>query len=214
MGTAPREYVRSLIGPREDYLDGVLRDAILQRGMPSIQVDDNEGRILQLLTLLLRPQRVIEVGTLFGYSTIHLARGLPEGGQLLSLEVDPERAALAQGYIEGAGLEDRVVIMVGDAVELLSTVESDSVDMVFIDADKKSYPEYLKACFPLLRSGGLLVADDAFAQGDFSGESEEEGGGLRELRAIDTYNRAVLRSDRLFSAFVGTGNGLMASYKV
>lgn len=165
MSTVLTDYIRSLAGPREEILDEILRDAILREGMPSIQVDDNEARVLQLLTMLLRPRRVIEVGTLFGYSTIHIARGIPEGGKLISLEVDPHAASLAQRYVEQAGVEDRVEIMVGDAAELLSGMERDSVDMIFIDADKKSYPDYLKACFPLLRPGGLLVADDAFAQG-------------------------------------------------
>ncbi|WP_326821665.1 O-methyltransferase [Streptosporangium sp. NBC_01756] len=213
MSTVLTDYIRSLAGPREEILDEILRDAILREGMPSIQVDDNEARVLQLLTMLLRPRRVIEVGTLFGYSTIHIARGIPEGGKLISLEVDPHAASLAQRYVEQAGVEDRVEIMVGDAAELLSGMERDSVDMIFIDADKKSYPDYLKACFPLLRPGGLLVADDAFAQGDFSAESEAGAPPDREFRAINTYNRAVMRSNRLFSALVGTKNGLMISYK-
>lgn len=213
MSTVLTDYIRSLAGPREEVLDEILRDAILREGMPSIQVDDNEARVLQLLTMLLRPRRVIEVGTLFGYSTIHIARGIPEGGKLISLEVDPHAASLAQRYVEKAGVEDRVEIMVGDAAELLSGMERDSVDMIFIDADKKSYPDYLKACFPLLRPGGLLVADDAFAQGDFSAESEVGAPPDREFRAINTYNRAVMRSNRLFSALVGTKNGLMISYK-
>ena len=85
--------------------------------------------------------------------------------------------------------------------------------MIFIDADKKSYPRYLAASFPLLEPGGLLVADDAFALGDFSGESSDGGDGAQELAAIHTYNRAVGKSARLFSAFIGTRNGLLVSSK-
>jgi predicted O-methyltransferase YrrM len=102
--------------------------------------------------------------------------------------------------------------VVGEATEYLATVCPGSVGMIFIDADKKSYPTYLKLCFPLLEPGGLLVADDAFATGDFGTESNEDDDG-HEARGIRTYVHAVGRSPRLFSAFVGTDHGLMISVK-
>ena len=210
--TIPTDYIRAVLGPRDPILDQILREAVLHRRMPAIQVDDNAGRVLQLLVMLRRPRWVIEVGTLFGYSTIYLARGLPEGGRLTTLEIDPVAAELARQNLDRAGVGDRVEVVVGDAIDYLSTVEPASVGMIFIDADKKSYPRYLATSFPLLEPGGLLVADDAFAQGDFSGESED-GRGVEELRGIHTYNRAVGASSRLFSAFIGTRNGLLVSYK-
>jgi predicted O-methyltransferase YrrM len=210
--TIPVNYIRAVFGNREPILDEILRDAVLDRGMPAIQVDDNAGRVLQLLVMLRQPRHVVEIGTLFGYSTIHLARGLPAGGRVTSIEIDPDAADLARRNLDRAGVGDRVEIVVGDAVEYLPTLPPESVGMVFIDGDKKSYPRYLAASFPLLEPGGLLVADDAFAQGDFSGESED-GDGVQELKAIHRYNRAVARSTRLFSAFVGTRNGLLVSCK-
>ncbi len=158
-------------------------------------------------------RHVIEIGTLFGFSTIHLARGLPDGGRITTLEVDHDAAGLARRNLEKAGVGDRVEIVVGDATDYLATVRPESVGMIFIDADKKSYPRYLAASFPLLEPGGLLVADDAFAQGDFSGESADGGEGVQELEAIHTYNRAAGRSARLFSAFIGTRNGFLVSCK-
>lgn len=208
----PAGYIRAVLGNREPVLDEILRESVLYRGMPAIQVDDNAGRVLQLLVLLRQPRQVIEVGTLFGYSAIHLARGLPEGGRLTTLEVDPAAAGLARRNLDRAGVGDRVDIVVGAADDYLATVPPESVGMIFIDADKKSYPRYLAASFPLLEPGGLLVADDAFAQGDFSGESQD-GDGAREVKAIHAYNRAVGKSTRLFSAFIGTRSGLLVSVK-
>jgi len=206
-------YVRAVLGPRDPTLDAILREALIEQSMPTIQIDDNAGRVLQLLTMLRRPRRVVEIGTLFGYSAVHIARGLPEEGRLTSLEIDAEAASLARRNLKAAGLHDRVEIIVGDALHEMARIPRETVGMVFIDADKKSYPAYLKAAYPLLEPGGLLVADDAFAQGDFSAESEPGAEPERETKAIHTYNSAVCRSPRLFSAFIGTENGLMVSYK-
>lgn len=210
----PRQYVRSLVGPRDPVLDGILREALLQHRLRPMQVDDNAGRVLQLLTRLKAPRLAVEIGTYFGYSAVHIARGLPEGGRLISLELDPALAELARVNLARAGLADRVRIEVGSAASALARCEPGSVDLIFIDADKVSYPDYLKLCFPLLASGGLLIADDAFASGDFSPESGGDGTGVEEVQAIKSYNRAVLRAGSLFSAFIGTENGLMVSQKL
>lgn len=213
MMAMPSNYIRAILGPREELLDTVLRDALINRGLPPMQVDDNAARVLQLLTLICRPQRVIEVGTFFGYSSIHIARGLPEGGRLTTLEIDYEVAELARTNLDRAGVGDRVEVVVGSAAEYLLHVEPETINMIFIDADKRSYPHYLKLCFPLLAPGGLLIADDAFSQGDFSREAIDQGEGNTEIKAINVYNRAAVRSPRLFSAFIGTKNGLLVSYK-
>src|SRR4051812_16053578 len=89
-------YARAVLGARDPVLDDVLRTSLLDRGMPTIQIDDNAGRVLQLLTMLRRPQHVIEVGTLFGYSSIFIARGLMDGARLTTLEIDPDAAMLAR----------------------------------------------------------------------------------------------------------------------
>ncbi|MDX2757251.1 O-methyltransferase [Streptomyces europaeiscabiei] len=211
--TTPRGYMRAALGDRDEALDRVLRRSLLERGMPTIMIDDNAGRFLQLLTHLHRPRHVVEIGTLFGYSAIHIARGLPPGGRLTTLEIDPAAAELARENFEIAGVADRVEVLVGDAAGHLAEMERASVGMLFIDGDKKSYPSYLKVGFPLVEPGGLLVADDAFAHGDFGAESDPDAGPDREARAIRTYAGAVGRSPLLFSAFVATESGLLVSRK-
>jgi len=209
----PSGYARAVLGPRDTALDEILTRSLADRRMPTIQIDDNAGRVLQLLTSLQRPQYVIEIGTLFGYSTVHIARGLPPGGRITSLEISSEAAALARENLELAGVADHVEIVEGNASAYLATVPPQSVSMVFIDADKKAYPDYLKLTYPLLEPGGLLIADDAFGRGDFTGESAAEAAAATESRAIHTYARAVGRSPRLFSAFIGTEQGMLVSRK-
>ncbi len=208
------DYVRAMLGPRDPALDMLLRKSLLGRGLRPMQVDDNAARVLQLLTLLKRPRAAIEIGAFFGYSTVHIARGLPPEAKLTSFELDPELAALARDNVAAAGLTDRVEIVAGDAAAHLLAWQPGVVDLIFIDADKCSYPKYLKLCFPLLAQGGLLIADDAFAAGDFSVEASDGEAGKSEVVAINTFNRAILKSDALFSAFVGTENGLMVSLKL
>lgn len=210
MAIIPSAYIKSVIGGRDPILDGILRKSLLQDRMPTIQVDDNAGRVLQLITMLLRPKRIIEIGTLFGYSTIYLARGLPKDGLITTLEVDQKAGDIALRNFSDAGVLEKIEVIIGDANDYLKTVEHGSVDLIFVDGDKKSYPEYLKNSFPLIREGGLIVADDAFAQGDFGNEAEA----AKERQGIKTYNRAIAAAGRTFSAFIGTENGLLVSMKV
>ena len=182
--------------------------------MPTIQVDDNASRILELLTALRRPRHAVEIGTLFGYSAIHLARGLPPDGRLTTLEIDPSAAGIARRNLTTAGVADRVDVVVGDAAEHLRTIPPGTVGLVFIDADKRSYPDYLKLAFPLLEPGGLLIADDAYAVGDYTAEGRAGADPDREARAIRTYSRAVGRSPLLRSAFLGGENGLLVSRRL
>ncbi|GAB2616497.1 O-methyltransferase [Streptomyces capparidis] len=206
-------YLRAVFPPREKLLDLILRESLLANGLRPMQIDDDAARVLQLLTLLHRPQRVVEIGTYIGYSAIHIARGLPPGGRLASLEADADLANLARDNLKRAGVADSVEVVTGPAADYLTELAPESLDMVFIDADKVSYSTYLKLCFPLLRQGGLLVADDALPDGDFSSESPGDGG-AGAIRAINAYNRATARSPRLLSAFIGTGHGLMVSCKL
>lgn len=204
------EYARAIFGPRDPILDQVLRRSLGTDGMPTIQVDDGAGRVLQLLTMLARPQRALEIGTLFGYSAIYIARGLPPGATLVSLETDADSAEVARRNIAAAGVAHAVDVITIDALEYLQRDGLEGFDLVFIDGEKRAYPEYLKACYPLLHEGGVLIADDAFAVGDFTPEPADVS---ESTAAINTYNRAVARAPHLLSAFVGTSAGLMVSVK-
>ena len=136
--------------------------------MPSINVAPNQGKFLHLLATIRGARMILEVGTLGGYSTIWLARALPEGGRLVTLEADPRHAAIARANIERAGLTHRVDLRVGRALETLPQVEVDGggpFDFIFIDADKVSCAEYFAWAVRLARRGSVIVVDNVIRNG-------------------------------------------------
>lgn len=209
---ARKEYMRAVLGRRDPVLDQILRHALLEKHLQPIQIDDNAGRILQMLTLIHKPRLVIEIGSLFGYSTVHIARGLPSAGRIVSLEIDAEAAEIARHSLVLAGVSDKADIIHGNALDYVATLDDSVVDMVFIDGAKKSYPDYLKGIVRKIRSGGLVVADDAFADGLFTEGSDHDDNDA-QLHGIHTYNKAMGKSSAFFSTFVSTETGLMVSVK-
>jgi predicted O-methyltransferase YrrM len=161
-------YFGHLLAPGDAQLDAALaanRDA----GLPAIDVSPLQGKFLQLLVRMLQPRRVLEMGTLGGYSTIWMARALPEGGRIFSLEFNPRHADVARGNLENAGLLDRVDIRVGRAVDSLPVLESSGAgpfDLIFIDADKPSNPQYLEWALKLSRPGTVIVVDNVVRDGN------------------------------------------------
>lgn len=135
--------------------------------IPAIQVGKSEGRLLELLVRMVGARRAVEVGTLAGYSAIRIARALPDGGRLWTIEVMPEHAEVARRNIATAGLAGRVEVVVGDALAVLPDLEAHGpFDAVFIDADKERYDQYGRWAARNLRPGGLLVGDNAFLFGN------------------------------------------------
>ncbi|MFD4944315.1 O-methyltransferase [Streptomyces sp. NPDC058409] len=156
-----------LVGP-DEALDAAV-EASDKAGLPAIQVAANQGKLLNLLARLQGARTVLEIGTLGGYSTIWLARALPEGGRLVTLESDPECAEVARGNIERAGLSDVVEIRVGRALDTLPELAEQGYgpfDVVFIDADKPSNPDYLAWSLRLTRPGSLIIADNVVRDGE------------------------------------------------
>ena len=186
-------YIEGLFASPDAVLEGALLRA-RRAGMPEIHVSPNEGKLLQLLAEIVGAKRILEVGTLGGYSTIHLARALPKGGSLVTLELDECYADIARENIAVASLEDRVEVRVGDARKLLaSMVESGEghFDLTFIDADKGSYPEYLERAVRLSRSGSLILADNTIRGGSVI-EPEDE-----LARTTQKFNETLAKDSRL-----------------
>jgi predicted O-methyltransferase YrrM len=156
------EYLVNLLSPSDASLDTALVNSTAG-GLPPINVAPNQGKLLELLARAHGSRRILEIGTLGGYSTILLARSLVEGGTLITLELDEHHAEVAQSNIESAGLGGLVEIRVGPAKESLRHLVSDEVepfDFIFIDADKDNYPEYLTLSLELSRSGTVIFADN------------------------------------------------------
>jgi predicted O-methyltransferase YrrM len=161
------EFVEATLAGDDEALRGAV-EAAAAAGLPPIQVSPAQGRLLTILAHLVEARTILEFGTLGGYSTILLARGLEEGGRLYTLERDSAYAEVARGSIERAGLGDAVEIRVGPALESLSALEAEGAgpfDLVFIDADKVNTPAYLEWSLERTRSGGVIVADNVIRGG-------------------------------------------------
>ncbi|MFE5089259.1 O-methyltransferase [Streptomyces sp. NPDC056638] len=180
-----------LVGP-DEVLDAAV-EASDKAGLPAIQVAANQGKLLNLLARLQGARTVLEIGTLGGYSTIWLARALPEGGKVVTLEADPAYAEIARANIERAGLAHVVEIRVGRALDTLPELAEQGhgpFDVVFIDADKPSNPDYLAWSLKLTRPGSLIVADNVVRDGEVvdGGSDDPKVQGVRrftELVAAD-----------------------------
>jgi predicted O-methyltransferase YrrM len=171
--TAVDAYLVEALLDRDEILDQALSDS-RAAGLPMINVAPNQGKLLQLLAQTVGAQRILEIGTLGGYSTIWMARALPPDGQLVTLEYEPRHAEVARRNIQRAGLADRVEVIVGPALETLPSLRG-PFDLVFIDADKPSNPDYFQWALKLSRPGALIVVDNVVREGRIADPKGEAG---------------------------------------
>ncbi|MGH9102674.1 MAG: O-methyltransferase [Acidimicrobiales bacterium] len=195
-------YVSSLHGGPDPALEAAL-EASAAAGLPPINVAANQGKLLHLLARATGARKILEVGTLGGYSTIWLARALPEGGSLLTLEANPLHAKVATESISRAGLAHLVEVRLGLATETLAKLASEGAggfDLVFIDADKANYPSYLSSALELAAPGALLVADNVVRQGAVL----DATGGDADLRGIRRFHELLGADPRVDATVVQT----------
>jgi predicted O-methyltransferase YrrM len=195
-------YYEDLLSPADPILEAAL-SVSRAAGLPDIQVSPLQGKFLHLLAKTFGARRILEIGTLGGYSTIWLARALPSEGRLLSLEMDPKHAEVARANVARAGLGQVVEIRLGNALETLPKLAEQKegpFDLVFIDADKTSYPEYLEWARRLARKGSLLVADNVVRRGDVTieGSSDPSVQGIRRM------NEQLAQDPRLIATVIQT----------
>ncbi len=197
------DYLGGLLLPPDPMLDAALA-ASDAAGLPAISVAPNQGKMLHLLVRVTGARRVLEIGTLGGYSTIWLARGLPTGGRLVTLEYEPRHAEIARANIARVGLADRVEVRVGSAHATLPALAAEKgapFDLVFIDADKQSYAEYFDWALRLTRPGGLIIADNVIRQGAVADadSADERAVGVRRF-----YERVAAAGERVSATAVQT----------
>lgn len=203
MNQAAEEYIESLYA--DELLERVKR-GIREENMPEISIAAGYGRLLTLLVRTSGAKRVLEIGALGGYSGICLARGLPADGRLVSLEVNPDFAAVAKRHLALAGLDGLVEYRIGDAAESLRELEEEGAtfDFVFIDADKGAYPLYLEAALRLAVPGTLIVGDNTLLKGK-AADPAADGPSVRAMRA---FNAAIAGNPRLESTILPAYDGL------
>ena len=197
------DYLAALFAP-EDATLLALREEADRSGLPPISISPDEGRLLQVLLRAVAARRVLEVGTLGGYSAIWMARALPPDGSLLTLEIEPSHAEFARRHVLRAGVGDRVEVRVGRALDLLPALDGERFDAVFLDADKEPLPTYFDWALRLLRPGGLLIADNALWGGRVLDERVDD----EATRAVREFNRRLATDPRVTGIVVPTHDGV------
>lgn len=195
-------YVGGLFAHEDEALRAA-RAEMEREGLPRIAVSASEGTLLHILARSVGARRILEIGTLGGYSATWLARALPEDGVLISLELDPHHADVARRNLARAGLSEKVEVRVGpasDSLDALAASGEDAFDLVFIDADKDGYPVYLEKSVPLVRAGGLILADNVLSPAVLDPDANT---------GITRYNAALAARPELTSIIIPTlGRGL------
>jgi caffeoyl-CoA O-methyltransferase len=197
------DYISSLFSA-EDELLASLREEAERSGLPSIAISADEGRLLQVLLTTIGARRVLEVGTLGGYSAICMARALPSNGRILSIEIEDKHAQFARRYIERANLADRIEVQVGRALDILPALDGQRFDAMFLDADKEPLPTYFDWALRLVRPGGLIIGDNALWGGRVYAPSENDA----KTRAVREFNRRMATDPRVLGIIVPTHDGV------
>jgi predicted O-methyltransferase YrrM len=186
--TAVDRYITEKLGSGDEALEAALA-ASQAAGLPAISVSPTQGKLLHLLARAQGARNILEVGTLGGYSAIWLARALPAGGRLVTLEMEPKHAAVAEANLRRAGLADQVEIRLGAAADSLARLVEEKrgpFDFVFIDADKQGYPTYFRQALQLSRVGTVIIADNVIRKGEVANASstDERVQGVRQLNEL------------------------------
>jgi caffeoyl-CoA O-methyltransferase len=196
------KYISDLFIPPDESLIAAEQSHQLEK-LPSINVSPNLGKLLHLFVKLTKAKKILEVGTLAGYSTIWMAKALPEAGSLISLEIDPHHAEVAKKNIERAGLTSKVDIRVGKAIDLLPLLVRDKAgpfDMIFIDADKPPYTEYFEWALKLSRPGTLIIADNVIRDGKVLDQSHEDP----MVKGAQRFNKALASNRNVCATILQT----------
>jgi predicted O-methyltransferase YrrM len=200
--TAVDRYITDLLVPPDPALDAALQ-ASDAAGLPPIQVSPNQGKLLQLLAQVQGARAILEIGTLAGYSTIWLARALPAGGRLITLEADPRHAEVAQANIARAGLAEVVDLRLGRALDTLPQLAAEGrgpFDLIFIDADKPPTAEYFTWALTLSRRGSLIIVDNVVRHGAVVDGASSDAG----VQGVRRFNELLAAEPRVSATAIQT----------
>lgn len=203
------DYVCAHTSEESDLLYKLNRETHVEILQPRMLSGHFQGRVLSMLSHMIQPKRILEIGTYTGYSAICLAEGLAEGGLLTTIDVNEEQEELVNEYIAKAGLEAQIDHIVGDACKIIPTLE-DQFDIVFIDADKRNYLNYYELVFDKVRAGGYIIADNVLWSGKVTGEYDQSD---LDTRIIMDYNRMVHEDERVQEVLFPIRDGLMIARK-
>lgn len=182
-------YISQLVAPEDSVLQETIR-SLDEANMPQISVTPTQGKFLQLMAIMCKAKRVLELGTLGAYSTIWMARAIPDDGKVLTVEFDPHHAKIASRNIERAQLSEKIELRVGKAMEVLEELIANgeaAFDLIFIDADKPPYAEYFELALQLSHSGTVIICDNVIREGKVLDEHSDD----ERVRGVQRFNRLL-----------------------
>jgi len=208
LSTQMDEYIEERTTPQIPVLQELDRETHIEFHLPQMLSGTVQGRFLEMVSKMMRPMRILEIGTFTGYSAICLALGLADGGKLTTIDINEELEDTVLKYIERAGMSDKIEFLVGEAKEIIPGLEG-GFDMVFIDADKLNYHTYYDLVFPKLKMGGFILADNVLWGGKVV-----DGGTDKDTRALIAFSDKVHNDDRVENVMLSIRDGIMMARKI
>lgn len=198
-----QQYAEKYTSPDEALLQQVLSETEANHAHAHMLSGHLQGQLLQMISCMLQPKRILEIGTFTGYSALCLAKGLQKGGQLHTIELREADAATAQGYFNRSTYRDNIILHIGEALPIIGGLD-ETWDLVFIDADKVSYTHYFNRVLPKVRPGGFILADNVL----FHGQVLEEAVKGKNALAIQAFNDVVRQSTEVEKVLLPLRDGL------
>lgn len=199
------QYAEDHTSPENSVLQGLNRETYANVLMPRMLSGHIQGRILAMISKMLRPRRILEIGTYTGYSALCFAEGLTEDGVLHTIDINEELETMVRGYIAKAGMENKIQFHIGNALEIIPSLD-ETFDLVFLDADKENYARYYDLVIDKLSTGGIIVADNVLWSGKVLDEKELAKD--VETKALDEFNKKVLADPRVENVLMPVRDGL------
>lgn len=205
---ALQSYAERHTSAEPDYLQALNRETHLKVLYPRMLSGHIQGRILALFSHMVRPLKVLEIGTYTGYSALCFAEGLAPGGKVVTIDINPELEDIIQKYVRIAGMEDKIDFLIGDAGEILPSLDGE-FDLVFIDADKQNYIRYFEMVLPKLRKGGFILADNVLWSGRVLDPDEND----KETTGLRNFAEHISNNDKVEHILMPIRDGIMAIRK-
>ena len=196
------KYIENSLIPQDEALLKA-EESLVSENIPQISVSPNQGKFLQIMAFSCNAKRILEVGTLAGFSTIWMARALPADGKLITIEFEPHHAEVAKKNINHAGLESKVEIISGKALEILEKMiagNTEPFDMIFIDADKPPYTEYFQQALKLSHPGTIIIADNVIRNGDILHENSSD----EKVLGVQRFNKFLSECKEVNATIIQT----------
>lgn len=204
------KYAEKYTTPEDDVMMALNRETHLKTYYPNMLSGNIQGKTLEMISRMIKPERILEVGTFTGYSAIAMAKGLAKNGKLITIDVNEELESFVRRYLEKSGMAEKVELIIGNAIEIIPGLD-EIFDLVFIDADKEQYADYYELALPKLRSGGFIIADNVFWDGAVLTEDSKSD---KETMGVKRFNEKVKNDSRVEQVILSIRDGLMLIRKL